>query len=307
MLKTVALKSFIERQRQRGYAGGVKALLAVAAFLLIGLAEAAPPPSPPPLLPSQPDNQLLVELLNRIDRLEDEMRRLRGDLELYRHQHQNLARRVQALEKSGGGAAAEEAPAAEEPTSEPATESETIPLQPAPPIPPPATATPPPLNLPPGAASQPSARVIPSAPTPAPATQPTPGQSLGTPLTPEEQSAYKTAIDTLREGRYEEATNQLQGFLARYPSSPLAGDAQYWLGESYYVLREFERARQAFLSLGIDHPDNKHLADAMLRLAYIYDDSGDKTKAREVLQKLMETYPDSRAAGLARQRLQTLR
>ena len=302
MQKIVVLKSFIERHPRRGYAGGARALLAVAALLLlVGLAEAAPPPSPPPLVPSRPDNQLLVDLLNRIDRLEDEVRRLRGDLELYRHQHQNLARRVQSLEKSGGDAA--EAPAAEEP----ATEPETIPLQPALPIPPPTTATPPPLNLPPGAASQPSARVIPSAPTTAPATQPSPGQSLGTPLTPEEQSAYKTAIDTLREGRYEEATNQLQGFLARYPSSPLAGDAQYWLGESYYVLREFERARQAFLSLGIDHPDSKHLADAMLRLGYIYDDSGDKTRAREVLQKLTEAYPDSRAAGLARQRLQTLR
>ena len=45
----------------------------------------------------------------------------------------------------------------------------------------------------------------------------------------------------------------------------------------------------------------------MLRLGYIYDDTGDKTKAREVLQKLTETYPDSRATGLARQRLQTLR
>ncbi len=298
MPKIVALKSFIERHRQRGYAGRARALLAVAALLLIGLAEAAPPPSPPPVVPSRPDNQLLVELLNRIDRLEDEVRRLRGDLELSRHQHQNLARRVQTLEKSGGGA---EAPAAEEPASEPATESETIPLQPAPPIPPP-------LNLPPGAASQSPARMIPSAPTTAPATQAPPsGQSLGAPLTPEEQSAYKTAIDTLREGRYEEAVNHWQGFLARYSSSNLAGDAQYWLGESYYVLRDFERARQAFLSLGIDHPDSRHLADAMLRLGYIYDDSGDKTKAREVLQKLTEAYPDSRAAGLARQRLQTLR
>ncbi len=304
MSKIVVLKSFIERHRPHACADTARALLAVAAVLLVGPAVVAAPPLPPPLVTPRADNQALVDLLNRIDRLEEEVRRLRGDLELYRHQNQNLARRVQTLEKSGGA----EAPATEEPASESAAEPETIPLQPAPPIPPPTTTTPPPLNLPPGAASQPSSRVIPSAPTTAPATQaPSSRQSLGAPLTPEEQTAYKTAIETLREGRYEEATNQLQGFLARYPSSNLAGDAQYWLGESYYVLREFERARQAFLSLGIDHPDNRHLADAMLRLGYIYDDTGDKTKAREVLQKLMETYPDSRAAGLARQRLQTLR
>lgn len=304
MLKIVVLKSFIKRYRRRNSAGIARALLAAAALLLVGSAAAAPPLPPPPLTSSRPDNQAVVDLLNRIDRLEEEVRRLRGDLELYRHQNQNLTHRVQTMEKSSGA----EAPAAEERASEPATEPETIPLQPAPPIPPPTTATPPPLNLPPGAASQPPARIIPSAPTAEPATQaPSSRQPLGAPLTPEEQSAYKAAIDTLREGRYEEATNQLQGFLARYASSSLAGDAQYWLGESYYLLREFERAKQAFLSLGIDHPDNKHLADAMLRLGYIYDDTGDKAKAREVLQKLMETYPDSRAAGLARQRLQTLR
>ena len=302
MHKIVALKSFIERHRQRACAGGIRALLLAAALLAGGLAWSAPP-SQPPLVQVRPDNQLLVDLLNRVERLEDELRRLRGELELYRHQHQDLTRRLQTLEKSGGAGDTAEAPTAEEP----ATESETIPLQPAAPIPPPATVTsPPPLDLPPGAATQP--RVVPSAPTTALATQSSPPPpSSGTPLTPEEQSAYKAAIDTLREGRYEEAIDQLQGFLARYPFSSLAGDAQYWLGESYYVLREFERAKQAFLSLGIDHPDSRRLADAMLRLGYIYDDTGDKTKAREVLQKLTETYPDSRAAGLARQRLQTLR
>lgn len=302
MHKIVTLKSFIEHHRQRGCAGGIRALLVAAAFLAAGLAWSAPP-SPPPLVQTRPDNQL-VDLLNRIERLEDELRRLRGELELYRHQQQDLARRLQTLEQSGGAGDTIEEPAAEEPAPEPATESETIPLQPAAPIPPP-TATPPPLNLPPGAASQP--RGIPSAPTATPVTRLPPPPESGAPLTPEEQSAYSAAFDTLREGRYEEAINQLQGFLARYPFSSLAGDAQYWLGESYYVLREFERAKQAFLSLGIDHPDSRHLADAMLRLAYIYGDSGDKAKAKEVLQKLMETYPDSRAAGLARQRLQTLR
>src|SRR5512143_594004 len=132
MLKIVVLKSFIERYRQCDGAGTARALLVVAAFLLVGPAAAAPPLPPPPLATSRPDNQALVDLLNRIDRLEEEVRRLRGDLELYRHQNQNLTHRVQTLEKSSGA----EAPAAEERASEPATEPETIPLQPAPPIPP---------------------------------------------------------------------------------------------------------------------------------------------------------------------------
>ena len=88
MHKIVALKSFIEHHRQRACAGGIRALLLAAALLAGGLAWSAPP-SQPPLVQVRPDNQLLVDLLNRVERLEDELRRLRGELELYRHQHQD--------------------------------------------------------------------------------------------------------------------------------------------------------------------------------------------------------------------------
>jgi tol-pal system protein YbgF len=122
-----------------------------------------------------------------------------------------------------------------------------------------------------------------------------------------EQSDYDEALNKLREGAYEEAITRLEGFQRSYPDSPLNGDALYWLGESYYVIRNFERARQTFLTLGSKYPDSKRLPDAMLKLGYIYEEQGDKTKAREVLTKLTQSYPNSAAATHAQRRLQAMK
>ena len=161
-----------------------------------------------------------------------------------------------------------------------------------------------------GAATPPVTRAQPPAAAPATAGQSSaliPKQPTGAEATTNEQDAYKAAFDTLHEGRYDEAVNRFQDFLTNYPTSRLAGDAQYWLGEAYYVVRDFDKSKQAFLALGMNYPNSKRLPDAMLKLGYLYADSGDKAKAREVLQKLTESYPDSRAATLARQRLQAIR
>jgi tol-pal system protein YbgF len=296
MPRIVALKSFIEyplHKRPAFKPGRTLGLLLAGGLLVSSLAWSA---SPPPLVQQpRPENQLLLELLNRIDRLEEEVRRLRGDLDVYHHQQESLVRRVQALEKGKAGTAgAETPPVAEQPPEPAATEVTSPPLQATPPAA---------LTLPPGAATQPAGVQPPAA---APETA---GQAPATPSAQpgaNEQDTYNAAFDTLREGRYDEAITRFQEFVSSYPTSRLAGDAQYWLGESYYVVRDFDRARQAFLALGMNYPDSKRLPDAMLKLGYIYDDSGDKAKAKEVLQKLTEAYPDSRAASLARQRLQAI-
>jgi tol-pal system protein YbgF len=311
MQRIVVLKSFIELspRRMRGRAGKLPSLLLIGSLLTGGLAWSAPPSPPPLVQQARPDNQLMLELLNRIERLEEEIRQLRGDLDLYRHHQEKLMRRVQALEKGGVGASNTETPSVTESAPEPtARESQSLELE----APSPAVVTPPAAapSLPPGAATPPVTKVQPPIAAPSTAGQSsvlTPNPPTGTEMSTSEQDAYKAAFDALHEGRYDEAVNRFQDFLSSYPTSRLAGDAQYWLGETYYVVRDFDNSKQAFLALGMNYPNSKRLPDAMLKLGYIYDDSGDKAKAREVLQKLTESYPNSRAATLARQRLQAMR
>jgi TolA-binding protein len=51
---------------------------------------------------------------------------------------------------------------------------------------------------------------------------------------------YGQSFDALKAGSYSIAITGFKDFLSSYPSSPLAENAQYWLGEAYYVTRDLE-------------------------------------------------------------------
>ncbi len=212
-----------------------------------------------------PDNTLTLELLQRIEQLELEVRHIRGELELYRYQ-------VEGLQRERAAAASAAAPSM--------VERPAVSNSPAP-VPPPSATAPAPEQTPP---------------------IPPPAVATGA-----EQADFDAALGELREGRYPQAIADFQGFLNAYPDSRLAGDAQYGLGESYYVSQNYEAAKEAFINLGLRYPQSARLPDALLKLGYIYGELGDVNRAREVLQKLVQVYPDSQAADLAEQRLQSLR
>ena len=59
---------------------------------------------------------------------------------------------------------------------------------------------------------------------------------------PESETAYREAFALLKAGSYEEAIAAYRVFIEQYPSSQYADNAQYWLGESFYVMRQFDPA-----------------------------------------------------------------
>ena len=122
-----------------------------------------------------------------------------------------------------------------------------------------------------------------------------------------EQQAYQTAFNLLKAGRYDQAAKSFRKFLADYPTSKFSDNAQYWLGESYYVTRSFDNAMREFEKLVAEHPESQKLTHALLKVGYIYDELGQKEKAREVLTDLTKNHPNSTAAGLAAKRLERMR
>src|SRR5205807_5943550 len=83
-----------------------------------------------------------------------------------------------------------------------------------------------------------------------------------------EQAVYAQAFDALKAGSYSVATTGFKDFLASYPSSPLAENAQYWLGEAYYVNHDYESAAGAFRAVLKKWPDSRKAPDALLKLGY---------------------------------------
>lgn len=209
-----------------------------------------------------PDSTLTLELLQRVEQLEAEVRQIRGELEIYRYRFDQLQQ-----ESTRGY---------------------------APPASPPGAAIPP-VTEQPGAAHG-------SVTTAPPAARTMPTTTAGT-----TQADFEAALGELREGRPARAIVGFQRFLSTYPNSDQADDAQYWLGESYYLSRDYGSAKEAFINLGVRHPESTRLPDALLKLGYIYGETGETNRAREVLQKLVQSYPNTQAANLAERRLQSLR
>ncbi|MDH3935137.1 MAG: tol-pal system protein YbgF, partial [Gammaproteobacteria bacterium] len=122
-----------------------------------------------------------------------------------------------------------------------------------------------------------------------------------------EREAYDNGLAVLREGRYAEAAQAFNQFLVNYPGSSYADNASYWLGETYYVTRDFDQALSTFNGLVVQYPNSPKAADSRLKTGYIYYEKKDWKQARQSLQAVVSEYPGSTAARLAGDRLKKMK
>jgi tol-pal system protein YbgF len=114
---------------------------------------------------------------------------------------------------------------------------------------------------------------------------------------------YQAAFSLLKNSQYDRSIAAFKKFLATYPQSPLAENAQYWLGEAYYVNKSYQEALSSFHQVSQKYPQSRKLADALLKTGYCYYELKQWSNAREILTQVADGYPDSSAGRLARQRL----
>ena len=118
-------------------------------------------------------------------------------------------------------------------------------------------------------------------------------------------SLYSYAIELNRQKKYSEARDKFQEFIDKYPNDELVGNAQYWIGETYYSVNDMNTALAAFEDVLKKYPNSKKVPDAMLKIAYVYDNLGDREKAQSDLKNLINQYPKSKPASLAVQKLKS--
>lgn len=119
----------------------------------------------------------------------------------------------------------------------------------------------------------------------------------------EEQSAYDSAFDLLKQSRYNDAIIEFRSMIEQFPNGALVDDAQYWIGEAYYVTRDFESALGAFESVVNQYPDSQRVPEALLKLGYVQAELGRNQEARQTLNQVISQYPGSRVAISAETRL----
>lgn len=231
-------------------------------------------------------SESLLKLFDEVESLGAEVRELRGQLEVMSHTTDQLKQRQrelyldtdQRLQRIESGAPAQAANPSPQPAAPP-----TAPAQ---------------------APAATAETAAPAQSAPAPATTPAAPTPPAAGIDPfAEQQAYQSAFDLLKSGRYEDAATAFRQFIAEYPAGSYMDNAQYWLGETYYITRRFKEAVQEFERLVSMHPASRKLTHALLKIGYAHDELGNKAEAERVLGELVERHPESAAAGLARKRL----
>jgi len=118
--------------------------------------------------------------------------------------------------------------------------------------------------------------------------------------------AYREGIDLYREGQASQAIEKFRQFVRRSGKSDLSDNAQYWIGESYYNLQDYNRAILELNEVLLKYPQGDQVPGALLALATAFADSGDKIDARLILQKLMSDHPATEEAKLGQKQLEKL-
>jgi tol-pal system protein YbgF len=151
-----------------------------------------------------------------------------------------------------------------------------------------------------------------------PPTNPSADGSIGTPapgstgslapvaLGDSPTKVYNAAMGDYMSSHYDNAVDGFTEYINKFPTSPNAADAQFFIGESYYQPGKFKEAVAAYDKLVKTYPNNERVPEAYYKQALSYIRLNQKTQAITILHLIIKTFPDDPNALQAQQELNTL-
>lgn len=118
-----------------------------------------------------------------------------------------------------------------------------------------------------------------------------------------DKTAYASALALYEHNQPAAAEKAFNGFLQQYPQSPLVPNAMYWLGECYYSTDRMDNAIMIFKDVASKFPKHDKAAASLLKAGYAYAKMGDMENAYFYWQILLDDFPGSAPATLARKRM----
>jgi tol-pal system protein YbgF len=115
-------------------------------------------------------------------------------------------------------------------------------------------------------------------------------------LDPAAKRDYEAALSMVTARQYDAALDALAAFLVKYPDHPYADNALFWRGECYYAKGDYLHAAEQFEGVFTRFPAGNKAPDALLKLGMSRMKLGDPAKAKEIFDRLAQTYPQSDAA-----------
>ena len=124
----------------------------------------------------------------------------------------------------------------------------------------------------------------------------------------DDRKLYNTAQEYVQNRQFDKAISLFNTLFEKYPDSRYVPNGHYWLGEVYMAMPQanLQEARAHFLTVLETYGEHSKVPASLYKLGKISDLMGDKGQAIRYLKKVLEQYPSSSSAGLARQYIQNL-
>jgi tol-pal system protein YbgF len=117
------------------------------------------------------------------------------------------------------------------------------------------------------------------------------------------EQMYQTALTSYGSRELGQAVLDFTELVARYPRHPLAGSAQYWIGEAYYAQRDYRQALTEFQKAIAQFPRGNKAPDVLLKVGLCYSALREPGRAQEAWERLIQEYPGSESGKRARKLL----
>ena len=108
---------------------------------------------------------------------------------------------------------------------------------------------------------------------------------------PEKQ--YEFAISFIKVGDYETAEFALKEFVDTNPKHKLAGNAQYWYGETFRVRQLYQDAATAYLDAYQKYPQSAKAPINLLKLGVMLVQIGEKDQGCSMILGVKDQYPEA--------------
>jgi tol-pal system protein YbgF len=128
----------------------------------------------------------------------------------------------------------------------------------------------------------------------------------GAPAASTESGDFEAAQALFSAGKYREAFDAYEKFLQAYPNSEHVPFVQYALGYSQFSLKNYKASIATQQKLIKQYPDHAKIPDAMFNMANSQIQLADIDGAKKTLRTLLSRYPQSNVAPNAKRRLEVL-
>jgi len=123
----------------------------------------------------------------------------------------------------------------------------------------------------------------------------------------DKESLYAVAYQTFKDGHYDKSRTEFKNFLAAYPNTEYAGNAQFWIGECYFFEKNYEQAILEYEKVAKNYPKGDKFPYALLKQGLSFLNLKDKTSAKLILQQVIKDFPNTNQARIARVKLQEIK